>query len=353
MEFNECFAFEALWDSMWKCKRGKMKKKSVANFVVHGPFEVLKLEEQYADSSYHPRKPKTITVTYPKVRHCSSIHIRDRIMQRSANDNYIYPRMTRSFIYDNMACQKGKGTVKAMNRFETLLHRYYVNNGNSNAGLDYQFDITKYYQSMRHDIARECFLKHLDQSAVDKCFEWLNYQYPGDIGYEPGSQMVQILGISVPDDIDHKIKERLTVDEYERYMDDFNTLGNDKNKLEENREAIEYYYRDKGFELSKKKTKVFPINRGIKYLGFTFFLTSSGHVYKIIDPDNVKHERKKLYRLVQLCKQGKKTKRKADECYRSWEAHAKLGDTYKMRKRMRDYYNNLWRSEYENCTFKG
>ena len=40
------------------------------------------------------------------------------------------------------------------------------------------------------------------------------------MGYNPGSQMVQIVGISALDDHDHKIKENLDVDEFGRYMDD-------------------------------------------------------------------------------------------------------------------------------------
>ena len=133
--FNESMTFESLYDSMWKCKRGgKVKKASVARFVTHGIEETLKLEQQIADGTYLPRKPHTFTLTYPKVRPCSSTHIRDRIVQRSLNDNVIYPAMTRTFIWDNMACQKGKGTTRAMDRIDQFLHRFYINNGNSRDG---------------------------------------------------------------------------------------------------------------------------------------------------------------------------------------------------------------------------
>ena len=105
---------------MWKCRCGKLKKAFVARFVTHGIEETLKLEKEIREGTYKPRKPKTFTLTYPKVRPCSSIHIRDRIVQRSLNDNVIYPQMTQSFIWDNMACQKGKGTTKAMDRLNVL-----------------------------------------------------------------------------------------------------------------------------------------------------------------------------------------------------------------------------------------
>ena len=37
----------------------------------------------------------------------------------------------------------------------------------------------------------------------------LDSQYAGHVGYNPGSQMVQIAGISILDDLDHFIKEQL------------------------------------------------------------------------------------------------------------------------------------------------
>ena len=111
---------------MLKCMRGKMWKASVARYVTHGIENTLNLERELADGTCKPRKPHTFTLTYPKVRPCSSTHIRDRIVQRSMNDNIVYPEMTRSFIHDNMACQKGKGTTVAMDRLDQFLHRYYI-----------------------------------------------------------------------------------------------------------------------------------------------------------------------------------------------------------------------------------
>lgn len=58
---------------------------------------------------------------------------------------------------------------------------------------------------------------------------------------------------------------------------------------------------------------------------------------------NVKHERKKLRRLVSLAKKGEITKAKVDECYRSWKANASRGNSYKLIKRMDEYYAELWR----------
>ena len=341
MNFEEATEFDALYDSMWKCKRGKMWKASVARFVLHGIEETLKLEEEIKIGKYRPRKPHTFTLTYPKVRPCSSTHIRDRIVQRSLNDNVVYPAMTKSFIMDNYACQKGKGTTKAMDRLDAFLHRYYINNGNSNEGWVLQCDIEGYYRNMRHADADKCFRRHLDDETVDHAMSWLQRQYPYEIGFEPGSQMVQILGISLLDSFDHTVKERIRAKIYERYMDDFYIISSDREFLKECRASMDTELEKLGLHLHEKKTRIFRLSDGIRVLGFTFRLTKTGKVIRIINPDNVKHERKKLFRMAQLVRNGRMTKKKFYECYGAWKAHAELGNSYKLLQRMDAYVKDL------------
>jgi len=350
--FEQSTEFSALYESMWKCRCGKLWKASVARYVVHGIEETLKLEDEIQSGKYLPRKPHTFTLTYPKVRPCSSTHIRDRIVQRSLNDNVIYPAMTNGFIWDNMACQKGKGTTKAMDRINRFLHRYYINNGNSNTGWILQADVHGYYRNMRHDEAEKCFSRRLDDKTVQNSMKWLQRQYPYEVGYEPGSQMVQILGISMLDPMDHVIKEKLRAKYYLRYMDDFFIISPDKSFLEECLHAISEELESISMELHPKKTRIFPLTDGIKVLGFTFRLTNTGKVVRIIDPKNVKHERKKLYRMAQKVKHGEMTMEKFNECYSSWKAHASLGNSYLLLQRMDKYVKSLFKGETKNGSSK-
>ena len=341
MNFKESTEFDALYNSMWKCRCGKMWKASVARYVLHGIDETLKLEEQLQDGSYLPRKPHTFTLTYPKVRPCSSTHIRDRIVQRSLNDNIIYPQMTKSFIFDNMACQRGKGTDAAMDRIDAFLHRYYINHGNSNEGFVYQYDVQGYYRNMRHSDARDCFSRHLDEETVYHSMKWLQRQYPYEIGYEPGSQMVQILGISLLDPLDHFAKEQLLAKIYERYMDDGYIISDDYEFLEECNRGLSAELAKYGMCLHPTKTKIYPLKDGITVLGFTFRLTETGKVIRIITPQNVKHERKKLVRMAHLVEKGKITKAKYFECYNAWKSHASKGNSFMLLQNMDKYAKSL------------
>ena len=92
-----------------------------------------------------------------------------------------------------------------------------------------------------------------------------------------------------------------------------------------------------------KKTGITPLSNGILFLGFHFRLTKTGKVIMTISSDNVRHERRKLKKLVGLAKKGLRTREKVDECYNSWKNHAGKGNSYKLLQRMDKFYNDLWK----------
>ena len=340
--------FEALYDSMMKCKRNVMWKDSVAHYYLNAIEETIRLEEQLKKGTYKAKKPVVFTVTSPKRREIVSISFRDRIYQRSLNDNAIYPQMSKSFIYDNAACQKDKGTDFARRRLKCFLQRYYRKYG-TNKGYVLQCDIHGYYPNMRHDVAVETFRRGLDPWTFEAAKKVLEDQYEGDTGYNPGSQMIQIAGISVLNRLDHTIKEDLQMEYYPRYMDDFLLVDPAEQRLEHGKERIEKELNSTGFELNEKKTRIYPLSKGIKYLGFWFYLTDTGKVVMLLDSKNVKRERKKLYRLVAKAKRGEITKEKVDHCYAGWRNHAEKGDSKVLLRNMDEYYNSLWKGVPQNA----
>lgn len=359
MDEEEIIGFEALFESMEKCQKGVLWKDSVAHFVLNGVEETLKLENQLKTGTYKARKPKKVQITCPKKREAVCIAFRDRVYQRSLNDNAIYPALTKGFIAENYACQKKKGTDAARDKLAEYMREIYRKHGMN--GYVLQCDISGYYPNMRHDVGKWPFKKYLKPNVYKRAEEVLDSQYDGDVGYNPGSQMVQIAGISVLDPLDHYIKESLNIEYYLRYMDDFILLHWDKDTLEYCRKQIECALQKDGFSLNEKKTKIYPIRNGIKFLGFIFKLTGTGKVLRLINPENVKRERKKLRRVVAKAKRGEISIEKADQMFESWKSHA-LGskkkhvkgkkkrhnaknNTHKAVMRMEEYYKNLWKED--------
>lgn len=341
LEFYEVADFEHLYESMFKCTRGVVWKDSVANFLLNGIECTLKLESELYRGKYRQRKPKKFTITSPKKRDIVSVSFRDRVFQRSLNDNSIYPKMSKSFIYDNSACQKKKGTDFARNRLKCFLQKYYRKYGPN--GYILISDIKGYYPNMSHKYVKRCFRRKLDTWSYQQAKTVLDCQYDGEVGYNPGSQMIQIAGLALLDELDHCIKEKLKVKYYLRYMDDLILIHKDEQFLKDRLWYIALMALRKNCRLHEKKTRIIKISDGVSFLGFTFKLTDTGRVLMFINPENVKRERKKLSKMVALCKAGEISKSKVDECFTSWLAHAKQGDSRRLIVNMRQYYKSLWK----------
>ncbi len=340
-DMESVLGFDALYESMQRCKCGVLWKTSAASYYLNALERTIALEDDLKNGAYKPRPPKHFKIRHPKERDIISIPFRDRVYQRSLNDNVIYPEITRSFIPDNFACQKGKGTDAARARLKVFLQKAYRRWGTSFYVL--QVDIKGYYPNMRHDVAKDLFRRKLPPEVYARAARVLDGQYAGDVGFNPGSQMVQICGISVLDRLDHYIKEQLRVRFYIRYMDDLILIHEDPAFLSECLNHIREELGKIGFEVHAKKTSVYRVSKGILFLGFRFRVSETGKVYLLIDPKNVKAERKKLSRLAAKARAGVFTREKVDGCYQAWRAHASNGASFHLLQRMDAYYKNLWR----------
>ena len=196
---------------------------------------------------------------------------------------------------------------------------------------------------MSHKVTEEMFRTKLPEDIAGAAINVLRYQYSGEVGYNPGSQMIQIAGISMLNGLDHYIKEQLHIHFYIRYMDDFILIHPDREYLEQCREKIREELKKIRFELNEKKTRIFRITEGILFLGFTFKLTDTGKVVVLVDPKRVKAARKKYKRLVAKSRKGLIPRESVDESYRCWREHVSYGNSYKLLKRMGAYYAGLWR----------
>jgi hypothetical protein len=309
------------------------------SFNLNAPERIYKMERKFKEGKWKNGKPKEIRITYPKPRDGLSIPFEDRVYQRSINDLILYPSATKSFIYANCACQKGKGIDFARKLVKKYLRKHYINNGLD--GYVLQIDVSGYYPNMRHEEVDKIFRKCLNDVDYKMVCDVLNTQYEGDVGYNPGSQMVQIAGISLLDPIDHFIKEKLGIKNYIRYMDDFFLLHESKEYLEYCLAKIESKLNEIGFSMNPKKTHIKPLKDGFLFLGFHYHVTKTGKIIMTLNSENIRHERKKLYRQVQLLKKNEITQDKIDDCFEGWANNASKGNSCKLIKRTKEYLKKV------------
>ena len=333
---------DALFDSMNKCAKGVRWKGTVAYFRHNWTDEIPKLSDQLHNGSYKERRAKFFTITEPKVREIMSIHFRDRVYQRSLNDVAIYPQVSRSFIADNFACQKGKGTLAARQRLEEYLHRYYRKHGTD--GYILKIDIKGYYPNMNHRFAEKMLSEYLDDDTYQMAARVLQH-LPGEVGYNPGSQIVQIVGITALDDTDHYIKERLGVKYYIRYMDDFLIIHHDRETIEGYLAAIRAKLEGQGMRINESKTFIQKVRDPVTHLGFIYRLTPSGKVVVLADPAKIKHEKKKVMRMIAKVRKGKMTKHDVDVHFKAFKGSVRYGNSHQLIYRLNRWYESLWKEQ--------
>lgn len=279
------------------CQRGTMWKASVSAWSLDGWERCVRLSRELIGGAYRPSPPRRFTITHPKRREIVSIGIRDRVYQRSLVDNAVYPVMTRSLVRENCACQEGKGTDFARDLLTRDLRRWWYHHGLDGAVME--LDVHGYYAHLRHDVALAPFRRRLGPETYRRVEDILTTQYAGDVGFAPGSQLVQLVGICTLDPLDHLVKERLGARDYVRYMDDMVFLGS-RDDLATWREEVSRWLGRHGLELNERKTRVIPLGQRVPFLGITFQLTGSGRVIRRMRPEKVREERRRLARMVAM-----------------------------------------------------
>lgn len=316
--------FEQLYDAMLVCKSGVMWKDSVAGWVKNGIINCANLENQLKDGTYSIDKYSRFTIYEPKQRDIVSTRFKDRVFQRSLSDNYLTEEVKKSFIYDNGACLKGKGTDFARRRLTAHLQKYYRRHGNN--GYVLKCDISSFFASTPHRVVKEKLRKLCkdDWAYGELCriVDSFGTDEHPDTGMGLGSQITQLCQLAVLNDIDHGIKERKRIKYYVRYMDDLILIHEDKMVLLDCLEYIKTELEKMGLKLNSKKTQLFPISQPIHFLGYSYRLTQTGKIVKKVLPARVVHERKKLKRMAKLVMSGKMSRSKFEQCFNAWLSHA-------------------------------
>jgi Reverse transcriptase (RNA-dependent DNA polymerase). len=339
-EIEDIMGYDALFDSLQKCKRG-VGWKSTTGFYVHNwNTELLRMEKELKDGTYVKRPPRLFEVTEPKRREIMSIHFRDRIYIRSLNDNAVYPQITKSLIPDNFACQQGKGTDKTRERLREFMRRFYRQH--KTEGFYLQCDIKGYYPNMNRQFSKDVMSLYLDDLTSRLIQIELDY-HPGDVGYNPGEQTIQNVGIAALDKMDHFIKERLRIKYYIRYMDDFILVHESRDYLEQCYREIKKYLKNRFMEFNPKKTYIKPITDKIEYLGYIYRLTDTGKVVVLADPKKIKKAKQKIRRLKKLVEEGKRTKHDADIYFKCWKASIRFGNSHRLIENLNKWYIELWK----------
>lgn len=272
-KYEQAISFKQLYIGLQKSSRNVRWKDSVATYSTNALKNTFKLRQSLLNGKYRIDPYQRFLIHEPKEREIVATRIKDRQFQRSLCDNVLYPQITRSFIRDNCACQRGKGVDDALDRMDAHIHRYYRKHGSK--GWVLKCDIRHYFAETRHEDAKAALRKHIsDDEAYKKASDIID-SFGSDKGIGLGSQVSQLVQLALLDDFDHFMKERLGIKHYIRYMDDFILIHEDKAYLEYCLCKIEEWLSTLNLSLNSK-THIHPLQQGITFLKWRFILTDSG-----------------------------------------------------------------------------
>ena len=334
--------FDNLYRAAYECKRNVMWKPSTSGYIKNILMNTCKLRDELLTGTYKLSPYSIFEVHEKKTRTIVATKMRDRVVQRSLCNCYLYEAITKGFIYDNCACQIGKGTDFARERLKLHLRRFYRKNGMN--GYVLQMDIHNFFGSTPHKVAKEAVDKRVkDEWARNHVYMIIDsFDIDGTAtGLGLGSQITQLIELAVLDDLDHYIKERLRIKGYVRYNDDLILIHNDKEYLKECMKDIINKLNSLGLEVNEKKTHINRIDKGIHFLGFSFRLKNTGRVLMRILPKSVRKEKRKLKRQAKKVVEGEMKRDQLDACYQSFRNHLSKGSNKREIKMMDQYFAKI------------
>lgn len=272
-----------------------------------------------------------------KKRHITSVHISERVVQKSVCDYGIVPVMEKSLIFDNGASQKGKGTDFARDRLKRHLQQYYRKYGAE--GYILLGDCHDFFGSIDHSIVRENMTAAItDKKLVDLT---MNFITPFDRGLGLGSQVCQINAVYYQNKIDHCIKEVWRKKWYARYMDDFYVICRTK---EEAKELLDYFikaYAEYGITLNLRKTQIVKLTHGFVWLQDRMYLLPTGRIIDKPGRAAIVRNRRKLKKIAERVEKGEITFDGVRSFYNSHKGYLSHKNAYYTRRNMDKLFNEL------------
>lgn len=220
-------------------KKNTKNKAMIEEFDNFYSINIKQIKEELMSGDYIPSEYNIFYIREPKLRIIMSQNIKDKVVNHLVARYFLINSFDSSFINNNIATRKNKGTHYGLKLFKKYLN--IMKNKYDNFYI-LKFDISKYFYNIDHDIVKEIIRKKIkdknainildkiidstDQEYINKKILKIKEQIKEDVtiykkgkGCPIGNMTSQIIGIIYLNELDHYIKEKLKIKYYIRYMD--------------------------------------------------------------------------------------------------------------------------------------
>src|SRR3989344_221250 len=333
--FEDIYSIDNLFSAFEKAKEGKSGKLYVMNYEKNLNQNLIKLREELISKTYRPKPLKSFTISDPKTRKISKSEFPDRIMHH-AICNVIEPIFEKIFICDSYANRIGKGTFKAIERFDDFKRK--VSKNNTITCYILKADIKHYFENVDHSILMTLIKRHIKDDDVLSLIEIILSNYSDNIvgkGMPLGNLTSQFFANIYLHELDFFVKQILGVKYYIRYVDDFVILHNSKDYLNDCKNKIEtFLHTNLKLELHPDKTKIFRLERGANFLGFRIFYN-----HKLVRKKNMKKFERKFNEMGIAYQNDAIDRKKVVKKFEGWLTYINHADAYKYKRHLIREFN--------------
>jgi len=311
---------------------------NVARFDACLSDQLLALQAELNSGIYRPGKYVHFFIHEPKRRRISAAPFRDRVVHH-ALCNVIEPLFESDFIADSYANRVGKGTHRAVDRFQSFSRRYrYV----------LRLDIVKHFPAMDHQV----LLGEIQRRITDRKTlglvqlilnsgagihdqEYRPTLFPGDDlldllrpkGLPIGNLTSQFWSNVYLHPLDCFVKRELSCKAYLRYVDDFALFANEKEQLWAWKQEIRTKLEQLRLKFHENSAQVMPVDCGIPWLGFVIYPD-----HRKLKARKAVHGTRTLTRRFNAWQQGEISFGEFDASLQGWINHVRYADTWGLRK---------------------
>lgn len=252
--------------------RGKRKKKDVQEFHCLLMDNLILLRDDLLTNTYSHGAYHGFKISDPKPRDIHKATVRDRITHHAIY-RVLYPLFDRTWISDSYSCRIGKGTHRAVQKFNTYARK--TSKNNTQTAWVLKCDIRKFFASIDHEVLMQILSKRISDTRTLNLVRDIIGSFtstgPGK-GLPLGNLTSQMLVNIYMNEFDQFVKHKLKQKYYIRYADDFCILSGNRNELVQLIPVIkEFLITHLKLELHPTKVYIKTIASGVDFLGWVHF----------------------------------------------------------------------------------
>ncbi|MBV1817660.1 RNA-directed DNA polymerase [Bacteroidales bacterium MSK.15.36] len=324
-------------------KGDRKYKKEAILFDMCRERNLVQLWRDLNNDKYEVGKYIQFKVYEPKERVISAPRLVDKIVQFILHYQLvkIYDPI---YIKGSFACQKGKGTHKAVEHLHHNMKICKWKYGEKNCVV-IKIDVRKYFYSIDRDILKKIFAKKIkDKNLLKRLFKVIDSSPEGETGIPLGNVTSQDFANIYLNELDQYCVRFLGIKYYTRYMDDVVIVVPPKTKIVDGVEVIETkaldiardwlekikIYLDERLNLkTNDKTKIFPLSQGVNAFGFKLHTT-----HRLIRDQSKRAMKRRIKAMDKKLKNNEIELKDVMQAVNSWLGHARHSNSYNLAKKI-------------------